>query len=342
MEYKLLAVGLERETNIGDYIQALASSQFLPRIDGFIERECLKDYSGEECKVIMNGWYMHNPSQWPPSDNINPLFIAVHFNSKAKKDLLDADSIKYLKQHEPIGCRDWFTQRMLKDNGVDAYFSGCMTLTLGYKYGVSLNQRDDKIYFVDPYFRTNWGIKSIIVNALYLITFYRRISSISSKYPSSKTGLRKKMILTTFFREYSKFFSQETLLNAEYICQQYEAYTRCFPNNPSRLQEAERLVKKYARASLVVTSRIHCALPCLGLQTPVIYTEDAQQAEASSCRLEGLRELFNILSWNKDHLEAQFETVGLIDKNNKPVNRDAWKSLAQKIINRIKDFVYVA
>ena len=39
MKYKLLAVSTEREVNIGDYIQALASAQFLPHIDGFIQRE---------------------------------------------------------------------------------------------------------------------------------------------------------------------------------------------------------------------------------------------------------------------------------------------------------------
>ena len=63
--------------NIGDYVQALASSQFLPHIDGFIDRdEDLKDYAGEPCKVIMNGWYMHLPQNWPPSDLIDPLFLA--------------------------------------------------------------------------------------------------------------------------------------------------------------------------------------------------------------------------------------------------------------------------
>lgn len=39
MQYKLLSVEGERETNIGDYIQALASRQFLPHVDGFINRE---------------------------------------------------------------------------------------------------------------------------------------------------------------------------------------------------------------------------------------------------------------------------------------------------------------
>ncbi len=61
MKYKLLAVSTESYLNIGDYIQALASSQFLPSTDGFIQREELNKYDGADAKVIMNGWYMHRP-----------------------------------------------------------------------------------------------------------------------------------------------------------------------------------------------------------------------------------------------------------------------------------------
>ena len=101
MKYKLLAVSKFPNisgVNIGDYVQALASSQFLPHIDGFIDRdEDLKDYAGEPCKVIMNGWYMHLPQNWPPSDLIDPLFVAFHLNSGVKEVLLSSQSIAYLK-----------------------------------------------------------------------------------------------------------------------------------------------------------------------------------------------------------------------------------------------------
>jgi hypothetical protein len=67
MKYKLLSAHTEKTVNIGDYIQALASLQFLPSFDGFVEREGLNSYSEEECTVIMNGWFMHNPNldSWP-------------------------------------------------------------------------------------------------------------------------------------------------------------------------------------------------------------------------------------------------------------------------------------
>ncbi|MDR2193935.1 MAG: polysaccharide pyruvyl transferase family protein [Treponema sp.] len=61
------------------------------------------------------------------------------------------------------------------------------------------------------------------------------------------------------------------------------------PSERERFEYAESLIKKYAAALLVVTSRLHCALPCLGLETPVIFiAEDLQDK-----RLGGIKELFS-------------------------------------------------
>lgn len=339
MKYKLLSIRGEKETNIGDYVQALASAQFLPQIDGFINREALKSYDKEECKVIMNGWYMHHPEQWPPSEKITPLYVAVHFNTLAKEKLLSEESINHLKKHEPIGCRDTYTQDLLAKKGINAYFSGCMTLTLGYKYKVENNQREDKCYFVDPYFVTHWSAYTLLQNFCYLLLHWKPISIISAKYPERKKGLRKKLILTTFYREYKKIFTKDTLVNAEYICQQNTYYKEYLKTDEERLQEAERLVKKYAKAKLVVTSRIHCALPCLGLETPVIYTEDAAQSEASACRFGGLRDLFTILKWDKNKLIPDFDFQHKLSINNHPTNKKLWKKYAQSLIETCKQFI---
>lgn len=337
MKYKLLSVSTKNEVNIGDYIQALASAQFLPSIDGFIQREELKNYDGEECKVIMNGWYMHDPTQWPPSYKIRPLYVAVHFNSLAKDILLSQESVEYLKKFSPIGCRDTYTRDLLINEGLEAYFSGCMTLTLGYKYKSS--EKDNKCYFVDPYFITHWNFHNILYNFIYLIFHWKAISIIARKYPEAKKGLRKKMIITTFYKEYRKFFTEETLLNAEYICQQNYTYKENFRKDIDRLQEAERLIKKYAKARLVVTSRIHCALPCLGLETPVIYTENGNQSESSLCRMGGLRELFTILRWEGNKLKPEFDYKDKICINNTIPNKSLWKSYAHQLINKCKQFI---
>ena len=86
MKYGLMVVGHDKIINIGDYIQGLASMQFLPSVDCFVEREKLSSYDGDYIKMIMNSWYMHNPDSWPPSNKIDPLYVAVHINNKIKED----------------------------------------------------------------------------------------------------------------------------------------------------------------------------------------------------------------------------------------------------------------
>jgi len=55
-----------------------------------------------------------------------------------------------------------------------------------------------------------------------------------------------------------------------------------------RLERAAALLEEYAAASLVVTSRIHCALPCLAFGTPVLFV----YPETDLTRLEGLEDFF--------------------------------------------------
>lgn len=338
MLYKLLGVHTENELNIGDYIQALASSQFLPSKDGFVQREKLKEYDGDDAIIIMNGWYMHRPEYWPPSSKIHPLFVAFHINSLAMDSLLGEESIIYLKKYQPIGCRDINTMNVLKNKGVDAYFSGCLTLTLGYKY--HNKNKNSSIYFVDPYFDVKKNLRTLFGNFWYLILHYNTINIISKKFPSQRRGLRKLIKLVTFYKEYKKIFSKEVLVNARYINQQSSNWKNECPTDEIALKKAEELVKMYSSARLVVTSRIHCALPCLGLETPVIYTENINQSVASSCRLDGLRDLFNIIECDGDSLNPKFKINGIISENyNIPENKDNWKVLSESLINTCTSFM---
>jgi Polysaccharide pyruvyl transferase len=131
-----------RDTNnIGDEIQSLAARRFLPTVDSFIEREEMDQFCPEDLiprKLIANGWYMHAPEHWPPSTYLDPLFISMHISREpglysglcASKILLAPQTVDYLKTRGPIGARDEHTARILRAAGVEAYFSGCLTLTL--------------------------------------------------------------------------------------------------------------------------------------------------------------------------------------------------------------------
>jgi len=345
MNYKLLAVSKfagNQSVNIGDYVQALASSQFIPQLDGFIDRdEELKDYDGDPCKVIMNGWYMHSPQNWPPSKLIDPLFVSFHLNSTVKKEMLSPSSITYLKSHQPIGCRDFKTKDLLISNGVEAYFSGCMTLTLGEKYHSS--NKGNKTYIVDPHINgeMNWGniIKAISTIILHPLDILKLYSNKELALYIGRNFIRKALRTAHYYKEYSRIFSRKLVMESTYVNQENDFYKTHFKTDFDRLKEAERLIHLYAEASLVISSRIHCALPCLGLETPVIYIEKGQDTEESKCRLNGLKDLFNVVKVDNGVLVPQFKTTLPITTSNPPTNKDSWRNFATNLKQRCQDFV---
>jgi lipopolysaccharide biosynthesis glycosyltransferase/phage regulator Rha-like protein len=82
--------------------------------------------------LIAFGWYMHpefkNLYNFPFPENIRPIFISFHINDRA---MLNEAAVQYLAKHAPIGCRDWSTVYTLREFGIPAFFSGCITTTLG-------------------------------------------------------------------------------------------------------------------------------------------------------------------------------------------------------------------
>ena len=82
--------------------------------------------------TLVFGWFMKQPfgapSPFPLNPNILPIFLSFHLS---RSDILTPAAIEYLKKYGPVGCRDWSTVRILTKAGVPAYFSGCVTTTIG-------------------------------------------------------------------------------------------------------------------------------------------------------------------------------------------------------------------
>jgi hypothetical protein len=170
----------QRSVNLGDQIQSLAARQFLPSVDVMIDRDDLPSFSGsEEIRIIANGWYMHDSIGWPPAnDSLHPLFVSVHVAKEAREFFKTFAMVAYLKRFQPIGCRDYDSCRFLRSLGVEAYFSGCMTLTLQNP----LTERGSSILLVDcPAF-----VKECIPSSLH-----RHVELISHEYSKDLMVLKK-------------------------------------------------------------------------------------------------------------------------------------------------------
>lgn len=307
------------EFNVGDYTQSLAAKQYLPRVDSFINREKMASFSGEDTSIILNGWFCHKPETWVPSEKINPLFVSFHINSTAQEKILSKEGVAYLKRHQPIGCRDHATANLLRSHGVDAYFSGCLTLTLD-SYKAPESERGEEVFIVDPFFD------------------YPTFKSVFRSPRSFVRSLVKKDVLklNKTGEMLESVVSSELIRNATYV-------TQVLPANKYSDEEkfgiAESLLRRYAKAKLVITSRIHCALPCLALGTPVIFL-DAFENKVDTCRFDGIADLFNIVKFHKDgRITNNFGLEGKIEEGMKVSNPESYKALAEKLKASCADFV---
>lgn len=330
MRYKLLSVEGNKTQNIGDYIQALAALQYYPSLDGFIDREKMNMYDGEFSTVIMNGWFMHNPQNWPPSGKVKPLFVAFHLNNSCKEEMLSDAGVLFFKKHEPIGCRDTFTRDLLLSKGIDAFFSGCLTLTLGDKYRTK-EQKRRGVYIVDPIIPNSTDVINIVQDVFSAVIRPRTIYKLAKKLKASNMGIKNILLTSRFYRLYKKYYCEKDLINAEYIQHETAHYLNDFKDETARLNEAERLIKLYANAEYVITSRIHCALPCLGLNTPVYFTYWEKDSFINSCRFGGLKELFNGIKCTRKGLITDFRVTGPLSTYNIIPNKMDWQQLADSL-----------
>jgi len=228
--------------NIGDYVQSLAARQFLPGVDTLVERDSVADYQGDRVRVILNGWWDIFAGNIP-SKQIDPLYVSVHINNPK---YVPPAAIEHMKEHAPIGCRDYSTMNFLKEQGVDAYFSGCLTLTLGKTYAVPPEERTNTIYWVD-------FDKNILVN-------YAKSKMIRSVGLTPQT-VRRHLdgVVNTLLPDHAQY--------------RHVYRTHRMPlslSDEDRFRLADLYLRDYARAKLVITTKIHCALPCAGMGVPVI------------------------------------------------------------------------
>lgn len=340
--------------NIGDFIQSVAQEQFWDHTDCFVERENLNSFKAEEqTNVIMNAWFMWNPQNFPPSSVINPLFISFHIVPNIASQMLTQEAIKYLKKYEPIGARDTGTRDLLNEYGISSYFSGCLTLTLGERYKSS--HHNNNVIFVDPYYEFGGGNNQNIFTRhlkgwFYFFKYRSKIKSIKNKFHCEFhyfyrhwPSLEKNLMVASFYHSYSKMFNDDILQNATYLT--HEIPQSKYPTDVDKMQLARKLVKTYASAKLVVTSRIHCALPCLAVETPVIFiNSDALQGNSvrSSGRFGGLIELLHVAKWTNrgvcpesDELKTVFRG-GKIGMQTVITNLKSYLFLKERLISTIK------
>ena len=289
-------LGFSESRNIGDYIQTKAVIDILNKQNiKILEREKLNNYNGPPIKTIINGWFMENPKNWPPNNSITPLFISFHINPSIVKTFINHQSIEYFKKHEPIGCRDYYTRDLLVKNGINAYFSSCVTLGIERKKYLK-RQTPGGVIVIGAFDRLKpyLDYKSPLKFLLSLIKYPLRI-------------LNYKIKLQKFNRH---------LYKQKFEIKRYSQITKNLINSHSEgIALAEEMLNKIAESDIIITSRIHAALPALAMGLKVIFIDEGLDHTNHKMRLSGLKNYFKTVDF-KDFFMINLEDIKNMENHN--------------------------
>ena len=258
--------------NIGDYIQSLAAFQYLPKkcYPILIDRDTIQYYHGPKIHLLMNGWFKIQEGNKFTSEQIDPLYLSIHFEN----NIIDKRMIDHLKKYEPIGCRDLNTYNFLIKKNIKAFFSSCLTTTLDINYYKKGILRNEEIIFTN-----------------FKFGYYAKAD------------------------KFIKNLKAYNFTNITYLTHNFNTNK----NHLERFRIAHSLLKRYAKAKLVITTKIHAALPCLSLKTPVILVNK----KYDKLRFNGIYDLLNTIginSMNKFEINVNKNRFGYVFNSNKYLN----------------------
>lgn len=242
-----------REThNLGDNLQLMAIGNLYEFMDVHEEDIVKIPYNELASWEAESGEKVILPISFPfleyKSNGLSGMFstgiVPVFLGLTLLNDTISAKDMLFLKEHEPIGCRDEYTYNNLKRAGIHAWLNGCMTLTMFQRNSEeSLHDRSG-VFIIDVCDELRDYIPQSIqdgaTNLSHIVTL--------------KNG--------------------ETI--QDYVMGRYRMY--------------------YNEARLIITSRLHCAIPCIAMGIPVVLA-----VKRVSFRLSWVEKLLHIYTPDEFH-----------------------------------------
>jgi len=248
--------------NIGDYIQTLPIYEICNGCD-FVDREKLSSIEGQNRRLILNGWYCHEPRKvFPIHPDFDTHVLGFHLASSAHSVFTEKQLPNWREQDKQIGCRDNSTYKFMQDNGIqNTYVSYCPSIL---NVGTGARNPDRKVAVDFP---------------VYLLPNGHEYHIESSIIPNYMT-VKQKISLA---RDFLNFL--------------------------------------YQKAELVVTSRIHVALPCVAMGVPVIFYGDKKNERLSLLKDLGIiiNDFPTFFPLSKNHRTASQMVKYFLNRNNPKV-----------------------
>ena len=100
-----------------------------------------------------------------------------------------------------------------------------------------------------------------------------------------------------------------------------------------RMNDVEKILKTYQGAHLVITSRLHVALPCLALETPVIFIHKKNYEE---------HRLKTYVDYLNSYVDTDFEQENIKELLENPKeNKKDYLEIRNSLIKKCKEFIEV-
>ena len=247
--------------NIGDDLQILAI-EYLYQYMGIDYKDVvrirlseLSTYTGEYA-ILPVSFPLYGYREGTYIKMFSPKIIPVFLGLSIMSNNISKEECDYLRRYEPIGCRDYYTVKILRNHNILAYLNGCMTVTLPQR-DIMKNYEQKTVYLVD----------------------------IPTKY--------------------TKYIPDQLLKGCVIKSQILEECVDPEKTMRERLDEYEK------NASVVITTRLHCVLPCLAMGIPVVFMK-----EKYSFRFSAISRFIHV------YTEEEFDKI---DFSPKPVSYESKK-----------------
>ena len=244
--------------NIGDDIQTIAASCLLPTYHDYLvnrdDQSIIYDSHGtrvikeeefndiENIRIIENGWFDGRLTVFPPNKRLIPLFISFHLNERP--DLFDTPLYTDIKHTANLN------NKLLTKEVVD-YFKG---------FSPSVGTRDTHTLKLFK----NKGIESYHSCCMTLTLSAKKLGF---NYKPKKTEI----IVVDADEDESFLYNKLIPNNIKNIAIQIKHALVEKTSFDKKNKLARELLEMYYNAKLVITNRLHAALPSMALGTPIIF-----------------------------------------------------------------------
>ena len=224
------------------------------------------------------------------------------------RKLEEYTTINYLKQHQPIGCRDKYTQTILEKHKIKTFLSCCVTLTLKKTYFINSSYKENRALIIGAFDRLKPNIQTNM--GLYKMT----VSTIKAPYKLLNYQIKKLIFKRWLKKQKIKFNFANQIVQKK------------ISSHSEGIKLAENLLEKIANSDYVITSRIHSALPAVAMGKKVVFINEGLDNINHRSRLVGLESFFTTIKLKEIRM-LNFDSIK-IDMNHKE-----YSNKITKIIN---------